>query len=276
MTNPTPELSLATIARAMGTLRQLKQHIEAVRQDFMPEGDRPQLPSEVTQFHLRREMMALDRQIRQALLIAFGEHSTQVRQFRELRFGSAASRSFQDGRLLLDRFIGDLERRRLHVLGASGAPAVPGIDPMTDLYTEAMLRRYLAHEMAWSQREGDPLGLLLLRFPQWSSLTRCYGESIAKEWVISMACVLKTSPRAYDFPCRLNDAEFGVALRRATALDIHEITRRMMLGVGAAAAHLLPDAELPIEVTSAIYPYDAEHIDDLFAYAAAHWTRVTD
>jgi len=81
----TPERSMKDIARAIGTLRQLKQQIEAVRQDFVSGEAGPPLPTEVTQFHLRREMSALDRQIRQALLNAFGEHSTQVRRLHRLR-----------------------------------------------------------------------------------------------------------------------------------------------------------------------------------------------
>ena len=55
-----PELIVGDIAQAFGTLRKLEQQIDAVRHDFMSEGKGPQLPSEVTRFHLKREMVALD------------------------------------------------------------------------------------------------------------------------------------------------------------------------------------------------------------------------
>src|SRR5687768_15057549 len=133
-----PELSVGNIAQAIGTLRQLEQQIDAVRQDFMSEGKGPQLPSEVTQFHLKREMVALERQIRTALMSAFGEHSSQVDRFRGLGFVAATSRSLQDGVIILDGFIFDLEQKRLHLLESNGSPSLPGLDPTTDLYTERM------------------------------------------------------------------------------------------------------------------------------------------
>src|SRR4051812_15922863 len=106
-----PQLSLQDIAHAIGTLRQLEQHIEAVRQDFMPGKDALHLPSEVTQFHLKREIAALERQIRTTLILTFGEHSSQVNRFRKLEFAAATALSFQDGMVVLDGFIFDLEQK---------------------------------------------------------------------------------------------------------------------------------------------------------------------
>jgi diguanylate cyclase (GGDEF)-like protein len=272
----TPQQSIEEIEESISTLRQLEQHMEAVRKDFAPEGNGPQLPSEVTQFHLRREMGALERQIREAIVLAFGEHSSQVRQFRELRFIEATARSFKDGLLILDGFIFDLEQKRLHLLEAIGSPPRPGIDLTTDLYTEQMLARYLDHEVAWSQRQGEPFGLLLLRLRNWPALKQRYDESATKEVVISMACVLKTSLRGYDFPCRLKEAEFGVVLRQANALGVDVVAQRILTHFSAASTRLPFGADLRIEFSSAIYPFDAENIKGLFSYAADHWMIGTD
>lgn len=266
-----PQLSLQDIAHAIGTLRQLEQHIEAVRQDFMPAEEGPQLPSEVTQFHLKREVMALERQIRTALTTTFGEHSSQVARFRELGFAAATSRSFHDGMVILDSFIFDLEQKRLHLLDAEGDVSCAGIDALTDCYTERMLRRYLGHEVAWSQRQGEPFGLLFLRPSHWTSVKRRYDTTIVKEVVISLACVLKTSIREYDLPFRLKEAEFSLVLRHMNELTIHVVIQRIEEGFRAATHRILPGRVLPLEFARAIYPYDAESIPGLFSSAEKHW-----
>ncbi len=266
-----PQRSLQDIAHAIGTLRQLEQHIDAVRQDFMPGKEAPQLPSEVTQFHLKREIMALERQIRTALILAFGEHSSQVRRFRELGFAAATSRSFQDGMAILDGFIFDLEQKRLHLLDADESLSLEGIDALTDFYTERMLKRYLDHEVAWSQRQGEPFGLLLFRPSRWPSFRRRYDETVVKEVVISMACVLKTSARGYDFPCRLKEVEFGLVLRQMNELTINVVVQRIGRNFRAATNRVLPEVVLPLEFACAIYPYDAETIPGLFACVEKHW-----
>lgn len=270
------DLSVRDIAHAIGTLRQLEQQIDAVRQDFMSEGQGPQLPSEVTQFHLKREMVALERQIKTALISSFGEHSSQVDRFRESGFVGATSRSLQDGLTILNGFVFDLEQKRLHLLESNGSSSLPGLDPTTDLYTERMLKRYLDHEVVWSQRQGDPFGLLLFRLSHWPSLKQRYGESIAKELVISIACVLKTSLRGYDFPCRLNNGEFAAILRQTNGLGMNLVVRRIAANLGAATTRLLPGVILGMEFACAVYPFDAESITGLFSYAADHWTLVTN
>jgi hypothetical protein len=49
-----------------------------------------------------------------------------------------------------------------------------------------------------------------------------------------------------------------------------------MANFWAAMARSLEGDTVPIEFTSAIYPYDAESIEALFAYATAHWTRLQE
>jgi diguanylate cyclase (GGDEF)-like protein len=267
----TPERSMEKIAHAIGTLRQLKQQIEAVRQDFMSGDAGPPLPTEVTQFHLRREMSALDRQIRQALLNAFGEHSTQVRQFESVGFTSRITPGLTNVLIILDGFIFELEQQRLHRVDATSSPLDSGLDPVTDLYTERMLRRFLQQELAWSDRHGDSFGLLLLQLPTWPSL-RARGGSIANELVMGMAAVLKTSVRAHDFPCRLKGGTFGVVLRQLNPCDVPTVTQQLLTNFTMVAKRTLGEENIPIESTVAIYPYDAESIEGLFAYAQSHWS----
>jgi hypothetical protein len=69
--------------------------IEGVRLDFFGERNEG-LPEEVTQLYLRRETVALGRQIEQALTLAFGDNSRQRGRLRELGLTAASSQS--DGR----------------------------------------------------------------------------------------------------------------------------------------------------------------------------------
>ena len=264
------QLSVGDMAEAIGTLRQLQQQIEAVRHDFMTPSDGPQLPAEVTELHLRRETVLLERQIRQALIRAFGEQSRQVRHFRESGFAAATVRDLAGGLVNLDAYIFDLEQTRLHLLESHGSSPVPGLDPVTDLYTEPMLRRFLEHEVAWSQRHGDPFGLLLLRLPSLRAQFPHQGACVI-EVLISMACVLKSSLRGYDVPCRLSSVEFGVLLRHVTAADITAIAHTVLNSFTIATQPLLSGHTETIEFATAIYPYEAESVEGLFTYAADHW-----
>jgi hypothetical protein len=120
-------------------LHQLKQHIEAVRQDFVvDEAAHPRVPPEVSTFHFRREMVVLERQLRHALIIAFGDASAEVRQYREVGFAHATAHGVEQCHLILDQSIAELEQRRLHLLEPTRVAQL-GIDPTTDLYTEAIL-----------------------------------------------------------------------------------------------------------------------------------------
>jgi PleD family two-component response regulator len=156
-------------------------------------------------------------------------------------------------------------------LEATGSPLDSGLDPVTDLYTGTMLRRFLQQELAWSDRHGDSFGLLLLQLPTWPSL-RARGGSIANELVMGMAAVLKTSVRAHDFPCRLKGGTFGVVLRQLNPCDVPTVTQQLLTKFTVVAQRTLGEENVPIESTVAIYPYDAESIERLFAYAESHWS----
>jgi hypothetical protein len=158
-------VSVAQIAEAIDMLHQLQQHIEALRQDFLVhQAAHSHVPHEVSTFHFRREMVVLERQLRHALIIAFGDASAEVRQYREVGFAHSTAHGVEQCQLILDQSIAELEQRRLHLLEPTRVPQL-GIDPTTDLYTDVILSRvilsrYLEHEIAWSQRHGESFALL--------------------------------------------------------------------------------------------------------------------
>ena len=79
------------------------------------------LPQGVTQLHLRRETVALDRHIEQALTLEFGEHSRQLDRLREIGFIAASSHSLMDAQMLVDSYIVDLVQMRVERLRSSHA-----------------------------------------------------------------------------------------------------------------------------------------------------------
>ena len=273
-----PQSSLGDIARWIATFRQLAQQIEAVRQDFLMEGNSApaQLPSEVTQFHLRREMVALERQIRQALMNAFGKDSSQFFHCGEFKFASATLVGLEKGLAVLDGFIFDLEQKRLHLLGHVTPTQQPAIDPTTDLYTEQIFKRYVGHEMAWSQRHGGSFGLLLLRLYMGTAGDTRFGATIDQDILVTMGWVLETSVRACDVPSRLQGGDFAVLLREANELDVNAALNRVVSNFRIATAATIGREKVHLEYTSAIYPFDAESMDMLFSYAQDRWTRVPD
>jgi GGDEF domain-containing protein len=92
--------------------------------------------------------------------------------------------------------------------------------------------------------------------------------------VVRAAGILKTRLRGYDLPCRVRETEFAAILRQANALEVHQRALLITTDLRAAARRIRPLTKLPIEFTSAVYPYDAENITGLFAYANKHWPRL--
>jgi GGDEF domain-containing protein len=270
-----PQSFLADIARGIAMFRQLAQQIEAVRQDFMMGGNSAsaQLPSEVTQFHLRREMIALERQIRQALTNAFGKDSTQ---FFEFKFASATPAGLEKGLAVLEGFIFDLEQKRLHLLGNTTPAQQPAIDPTTDLYTEQIFKRYVGHEIAWSQRHGGSFGLLLLRLHMGHVGDARPAGRDDQDILVTMGWVLETSVRACDVPGRLQKGDFAVLLREANELDVNAALNRIVSNLRLATAATIGRNKVHLEYASTLYPFDAESMDSLFINAQDRWIRVPD
>jgi hypothetical protein len=125
MSEPTqPPLGLQEIANALGRLRHLQETIEGLWQDFFAEVP-GLLPPAVAEVHLQRATEALDQQIEKALILAFGEDSPALHQFRAVGFLPCSPRSLLDVQLLLDSQIGDLQRTRLGLVQSSANSLQP-------------------------------------------------------------------------------------------------------------------------------------------------------
>ena len=124
------QVGLQKIANVLGRLRHLQEKIEGVWQDFF--ADAPGLlPLEMAQVHLQRATEALDQQIEKALILAFGDDSPPLHQFRAVGLLPASPHSVMDVQLFLDPIIFDLQQTRLKLLRstANSAQPAPVMDP---------------------------------------------------------------------------------------------------------------------------------------------------
>lgn len=261
------------IEDSISRLRHLQEQVETVRKDFFPNEDHGvRIPAEVTTFHLQKEMQALGREIRSSVRSTFGEHSKQYRGLlEELRSHGSQPPGFQEYLAVLDRMIFDLHQERLHCLQDTNSPPLPGIDPMTDLYTERMLTRYLEHEVAWAQRCGTHFGVIYIRIQNWPSLKQKYPARTVNEIIVTMACVFKTSLRAHDYAARVNECEFAACVREVNSVSINGVVQHLVVNFQLLAHPLLPGTIFPIEYTTVIYPFDGENVKALLSKSARNW-----
>ena len=262
------------IEDSISRFRHLQEQIEIVRKDFLPAEDhRNRQPVEVTTFHVQKEMLALGREIKSSVRSVFGEHSKQYRTLiDDLRSHGSRSPGFHEYLAVLDRLIFDLHQERLHCLQDSNAPPLPGIDPLTDLYTERMLVRYLDHEVAWADRCGTHFGVIAIRIKNWPSVKQQYAARTVNEIIVSLACVFKTSLRAHDYAARVNECEFAACVREVNSVSINGVVRHLVVNFQLLAHPVLPGTIFPVEYTTVIYPFDGENVKALLSKATQSWS----
>jgi hypothetical protein len=115
------------IEQAMNRLGRVRRQIQEVHNDFLVQrAGEPALPQEVTQPHLRREMVFLERQIRESLVSSFGKDASEFRDQQHFHFSTASGESLREGLTMLDGILFQLEQARLHRLGNRAAPCYRG------------------------------------------------------------------------------------------------------------------------------------------------------
>jgi diguanylate cyclase (GGDEF)-like protein len=261
------------IEQAMNRLGRVRRQIQEVHNDFLVQrAGEPALPQEVTQLHLRREMVFLERQIREALVSSFGKDASEFRDQQHFHFSTASGESLREGLTMLDGILFQLEQARLHRLEEQGGPVLPGIDTMTQFYTEPLFLRYWEHEVSWCHRYGDPFSVLLFRVSNWIDVKERHGTLIGNEVLIGIVSACKTTVRGYDYHGRFGEAEFAIALRHANALGVASVAQRLLRHLAMAVNRIVPQGSLVLEFSTATYPFDAETIPDLLSTARCHWT----
>jgi diguanylate cyclase (GGDEF)-like protein len=140
-------------------------------------------------------------------------------------------------------------------------------DPLTGLANRRALIDRLAEATA-DPRSGEPVGLVLVDLDGFKEANTLHGHPGGDRALVATARALRSVARAGDMVSRLGGDEFAIVSRGATAEVLDSLARRALEAVRAAGAKLeMAGYELRCSVGAALYPVDAEDVDELVATA---------
>jgi len=236
------------------------------------------LPHEVVRFHARKEIVQVERQLREAIEDIFGRQSVEFRKHQHLRINLGSKTGIPDALRAVRSLMFCLQEQRLRLMG--GRPGqgdyTPDIDPLTDLYTRRLLNRYFAHELDRSKRHGYTLALVYFALPDWQKIAALYGSTVWEEVIVSFACACKVILRGYDYGARMSEHEFALLLPQTETQGAHIAIKRIAEQFDAAVKRLMPDPKIKLEFGTATFPFDGEALSSLFEVATAHRMCFTD
>lgn len=277
-----PSISEDEIDHGIQALQQLIDRLETIKKETECFADGHtsdlRLPHEVVRFHARKEIVQVERQLREAIEGIFGTQSVEFRKHQHLRINLASKASIPDAVRAIRSLIFCLQEQRLRLLGGRlrQGDYTPDIDPLTDLYTRRLLNRYFTHELDRSKRHGYSMALVYFALPDWQQVAAHYGSIVWEEIIISFACACKVILRGYDYGARLSEHEFALLLPQTETQGAHSAIKRIAEQFDAAVKQLMPDPKITLEFGTATFPFDGEALSSLFEVATTHRLCFTD
>jgi len=141
-------------------------------------------------------------------------------------------------------------------------------DPLTGLANRRALIDLLDSSTAGG-RSRDPVALVLVDLDGFKEANTMYGHPGGDTVLVATAAALRSAAREEDMVARLGGDEFAIVARGLNADDVERLAARVLDAVRAAGAGLddMPGYELRCSVGSALYPDDAQDVDELVATA---------
>jgi diguanylate cyclase (GGDEF)-like protein len=136
-------------------------------------------------------------------------------------------------------------------------------DPLTDLPN----RRALIEWLERHARPGDRVGLILADLDGFKDVNTLHGYPAGDAILRETARTLQSSVRAGDFVARLGGDEFAVLTPDGDAAAMDALSQRLLEAVRDMDRSPADDVELTVSVGWALYPDDAQTIDELVAAA---------
>jgi diguanylate cyclase (GGDEF)-like protein len=137
-------------------------------------------------------------------------------------------------------------------------------DSLTGLYNRGAYDRRLREAFLRSQRQGEPLSLVLLDLDKFKEINDTHGHQYGDEYLRRMADTLRAAVRQnVDLPCRMGGDEFaivvfaGVAIAERVAAKVLELMERRV-SIGVAQAEAGDTVETLVARADAAL-YDAKH-----------------
>jgi diguanylate cyclase (GGDEF)-like protein len=156
-------------------------------------------------------------------------NGTLVRGARVTRSPLASGDRFQLGPNVVLRFavIDRLERDMLARLVESSTH-----DPLTGAFNRAFLADRIDAEVAYAQRHGTKVALLLADIDHFKTINDTHGHAAGDEVLRSVAREIGRSLRVEDVLARYGGEEFAILARAATRLDAFRLAERIKEAVG--------------------------------------------
>jgi diguanylate cyclase (GGDEF)-like protein len=140
-------------------------------------------------------------------------------------------------------------------------------DPLTGLSNRRALMDVL-YSSVGGQRAGDVVGLLLLDLDDFKDANTIYGHPGGDQVLRETARAIKSVARESDLVARLGGDEFAVVARGVSEHGMRVLAGRVIEAIRERDARLeLPEFQLRASAGWALYPKDADTVDELIASA---------
>jgi diguanylate cyclase (GGDEF)-like protein len=133
-------------------------------------------------------------------------------------------------------------------------------DPLTNLPNRRAL-------IEWVETQTGGVGLVLADLDGFKDVNTVYGYPAGDGVLCATARTLEAAARADDLVARLGGDEFAVLTSEADAAGMSALSTRVLEAVRGMELEALDGVQLTVSVGWALYPGDAQTIDDLVAVA---------
>ncbi|MDP3878481.1 MAG: EAL domain-containing protein [Methylobacter sp.] len=141
-------------------------------------------------------------------------------------------------------------------------------DSLTGLPNRLHLSIFLEQSMLIATRMSEQLAVMFLDLDRFKNVNDTLGHSVGDELLVQVAARLKSSVRDYDTVARLGGDEFVVVLRgHDIALDAAIVAKKINLHLSQPFVLGASTLRTSTSIGIALYPDNAEHIDDLMKNA---------
>lgn len=143
-------------------------------------------------------------------------------------------------------------------------------DSLSGLWNHGYFQYEFSKELKTSQRENQPLSLLMLDIDNFKNYNDTLGHQAGDKILREISNLLKEYSRREDCACRYGGEEFAIILPRTdkkTAFMIAERLRKRIEEQKFKHEEILPSKKLTISIGIASFPEDASDKDELIAKA---------
>jgi diguanylate cyclase (GGDEF)-like protein len=142
-------------------------------------------------------------------------------------------------------------------------------DPLTGLLNQRFVLPHAAREIGRARRNGTSVAVMVVDLNGFKSINDTYGHAVGDSVLRQLAQTLQQFTRSCDVCARHGGDEFLLVLPGCDSAAAERKGRDLQALVAAMRPLCVPNfnASLAISVGTAVYPSDAESVDDLLVIA---------